>query len=182
MAEDAFVLAYPHARRSAEVYAARAIRGRFAALDEREDLVQDALLAAWLQMRRFDSRRAGLRTFTEIVVRSAIGSSLRKRRHVRDHGLAFDRCVGDASNHARAIQRRVDVALVLERCHPFDRKVAMLLVDHSPSEVATAMRVARSTVYRSIERLRAAFANAWNTSVPSKSKISSDVFQLPPTI
>jgi hypothetical protein len=41
-----------------------------------------------------------------------------------------------------------------------DRRLAALLVDHSPTEASRALRLSRSTVYEGIGRIRVAFENA----------------------
>jgi hypothetical protein len=55
---------------------------------------------------------------------------------------------------------RIDVWVVLGRMSSFDRTVAFCLIEHSAVETSQKLGVSRATAYRSIKRLRAAFAAA----------------------
>jgi hypothetical protein len=54
----------------------------------------------------------------------------------------------------------VDIERVLAGVSAFDRAVARCLMDWSASETGRVLKVSRASVYRSIERLRAAFTAA----------------------
>jgi DNA-directed RNA polymerase specialized sigma24 family protein len=55
MLDGVLVRAYPLARRDAHVFAARAVVTAGLAQSDREDLEQEALLALWLALPRFDA-------------------------------------------------------------------------------------------------------------------------------
>jgi RNA polymerase sigma factor (sigma-70 family) len=164
----AFTDTHPYARRAAKVHAARAVRAGFVHCNDREDLIQDALLGVWQQLRRFDAERASMGTFVERVVSSKLTSSVRKRRAAKRQTCELVIDVADLRNFAHEIEVRLDVEPVLDRLQPFDRMVATLLIDHTPTEAADALEITRSTVYRSISRVRSAFARAWDLAYQSR--------------
>jgi hypothetical protein len=59
-----------------------------------------------------------------------------------------------------AIERRTDITRASASLSDRDRQLAALLADHSPAEASRALRIARSTVYEGIGRIRVAFAAA----------------------
>lgn len=156
-----FALVHPRARRAAEVLAAGAINSGRVRRDDRDDLVQDALLHVWRRLNQFDPRRASLPTFVERVVTSSVASTIRKTRAAKRQKADALPVRESLRSFVHEIHLRVDVERVLAQLCPFDRMVAMLLIDHTPSEAAAALELARSKVYRSISRIRAAFGRAW---------------------
>lgn len=127
---------------------------------DREDIEQEAVVACWPALGDFDPNRASLATYIECVVASRIASACRAHRRRRsDRPLAF------ASDH-RATQvfdhrgLRIDVKRLLSVCTDGERSLASLLMEHTPSEAGRMLRVARSTIYERIHRLRRRFAAA----------------------
>jgi RNA polymerase sigma factor (sigma-70 family) len=153
--EEFFLQAYPFARRAAQVRSASAVR-KFKEL-EREDLEQEALLSTWRLLSRFDHTRASLPTFVERVVATSIASVCRGR-------AAKKRIKHDDSDPPPEplqlfvrIEFRIDFLRVVARLAPRDRKVALLLVEFSPTQIARSLKTSRQAVYRCINRIRAAF-------------------------
>jgi RNA polymerase sigma factor (sigma-70 family) len=146
--------------RAAQVRAHTAVaRGLIQAAD-REDTVQQALLAVWCAMAKFDPRRASLATFVELVVATSIASAARaSHRHRVLCSLDF------AADHSAdpSLSRhelRIDVQRVLAACSDTERSLALLLMTHSRSEASRVLHVARSTVYQRIQQLRLRFSAA----------------------
>lgn len=152
-----FGSAYPQARRAAEVLAGAAISAGRVRRDDREDLIQDALLGLWRELPRYDADRSSLGTFADRIVSSKVASSIRDRQ-------AAKRRLGDelppeleAPQDTVEIEFRSDVERVLARLRPFDHLVATMLAEHTPAETGRVLGVSRSTVYLAIQRIREVF-------------------------
>lgn len=159
MADTNFESALPFALRAVQVRTAAAVAtGRTLAVD-REDLEQEALLGLWMALRHHDASRASLRTFFERVADKRFASLLRRRRsHVvieRLDGLQFATADG-----IPAVQFHVDFERVLAQLGDPDRVLALLLMEHGPTEISRMLGIARSTVYARLARLRRAFREA----------------------
>jgi RNA polymerase sigma-70 factor (ECF subfamily) len=159
MHEPVLEQALPMAMRAVQVRGAAAVAtGRVTAAD-REDLEQEALLALWIALRHYDASRASLRTFLERVADKRFASVLRRRRspvlieHLDGHRLA-------TADGIPAVQFHVDFERVLAPLDDPDRALALLLVEHGPTEISRMLGVARSTVYARMARLRRAFREA----------------------
>jgi RNA polymerase sigma factor (sigma-70 family) len=154
-----FQAIYSMARRAAGVRSAAVALATVAPYD-REDLQQEALAAVWRALPSYDPSRASLRTFVERVVASRVCSFVRSanRRPTSqpldlnsDHGVH-----SDIGQH----ELRTDIERLLMTISDSDRRLALLLMEHTPSEAGRILRVARSTVYERIQKLRARFAGA----------------------
>ncbi len=149
----------PLALRAVQVRGAAAVAtGRVTAAD-REDLEQEALLALWIALRHYDASRASLRTFLERVADKRFASLLRRRRKP----LVIERL--DSQRFATAdgipaVRFQVDLERVLAPLDDPDRALALLLIDHGPTEISRMLGIARSTVYARMARLRRAFLEA----------------------
>ena len=148
---------YTHARRAAEVHAASAINARRIHVDDREDLIQEAMLGLCRQIGRFDPARSSIRTFVERVVYSKINSAIRTRRTIKRRFSEPLTEYEDPRRFAPDFEYRVDVQRALDRLSSYDRMVATMLVDTTPAEAARALRIARSTMYVVIARIRDVF-------------------------
>jgi RNA polymerase sigma factor (sigma-70 family) len=131
--------------------------------EDRRDLKQEALLELWRKAALFDARRASWRTFAETVVANRLTSFMRtvhagRREHGRNESLNEHKRFLPAPDDC--FDLRADIQRVLAGVSRFDRAVALSLIDYSSSETSHRLSVSRSTVYRSIERLRAAFTAA----------------------
>lgn len=159
MADTNFELALLLALRAVQVRGAAAVAtGRVAAAD-REDLEQEALLGLSMALRRYDASRASLRTFLERVADKRFASLLRRRRSpVQIECLDGHRFT--TADGIPAVQIRVDFERVLAPLGDPDRALALLLIDHGPTQISRMLGVARSTVYARMARLRQAFLNA----------------------
>ena len=155
-----FARAYPLARRAAKVRSAAAVAVASIAAADREDIEQQAMVGVWLALPRFDSSRASLRTFVERVVYTKIVSAVRSDRALRRKPRAEAPHLLAASNPVAAFESHVDVATVLIKLRVADRRLARLLVDHTPSEVCRVLGISRSTAYEGIRRIRTAFIAA----------------------
>ena len=157
----------PWALRAVQVRAAAAVATGRATAADRGDLEQEALLGLWMALRHYDASRASLRTFLERVADKRFASLLRRRRspvvieRLDGHRLA-------TADGIPAVQFQVDFERVLAPLGDPDRKLALLLVDHGPTEISRMLGIARSTVYARIERLRCAFREAGYDPADSK--------------
>jgi RNA polymerase sigma-70 factor (ECF subfamily) len=167
MHEPALEQAQPLALRAVQVRGAAAVAtGRVAAAD-REDLEQEALAGLWAALRHYDASRASLRTFLERVADKRFASLLRRRRNP----VLIERLDGHRFTTADgipAVQFRVDLDRVLAPLGDAERALALLLVDHGPTEISRMLGIARSTVYARIARLRRAFRAAGYGPADSK--------------
>jgi RNA polymerase sigma factor (sigma-70 family) len=154
-----FEHAYPLALRAARVRAIAAVSSRAIPSADRQDAEQEALTGVWLALSEYDPARAGLRTFIEVVVRTRITSLLRAHASRGEIESVNAQYVA-ADGGFRRTELRAEVGQVLDAVSPFDRTVALPLIDCSAIETSQRLRVARATVYRSIARLRDAFTLA----------------------
>jgi RNA polymerase sigma-70 factor (ECF subfamily) len=159
MPDAGFEHALPLALRAVQVRAAAAVATGRATAADREDLEQDALLGLWIALRHYDASRAGLRTFLERVADKRFATLMRRRRSP----VLIERLDGHrfaTPDGIPAVQFHVDFERVLAPLGDPDRKLALLLVDHGPTEISRMLGIARSTVYARIARLRCAFREA----------------------
>jgi DNA-directed RNA polymerase specialized sigma24 family protein len=162
MSDTVFECSYWAVERTAAVHAARTIRRYNLPKDAQFDLQQDALLELWRKRGLFDDRRAGWLTFSDRVVanhlRSRVRSLFATRRNPSAIGL--DEAKRPLVVPDLNLDVQIDVARVLRSVSGFDRRVAIGLTNVSISEISHELRVARTTVYRAVGRLRAAFIKA----------------------
>jgi len=127
---------------------------------DRDDVAQELLIACWLASGKFDPGRASLRTFFERVIASRLASAIRTARRrptmqplhsVAEFGIA---------PLAMTFELRSDVARILDQLDVADRRVALALMECSPTEAGRELGLARSSVYQRIGRLRARFIAA----------------------
>jgi RNA polymerase sigma factor (sigma-70 family) len=157
--EDIFRAAYPWVARAACVLSRAAFRRSESFTIEQADLEQELLLALWSALPKFDSRRASLRTFSELVMRRRLVSLIRKVGAKRRRQLAeFER--PDPCRTAPSIELLAGVRVTLDKLSLFDRRLALLLMDCTVAEASRQLKASRSTVYAGIQRLRAAFTAA----------------------
>ena len=160
MVEATFEQAYPIAARAAKVRATAAVVSGAVPVADREDFEQEGLTACWRALPHFDPNRGSLRTFVEHVVAARLASLIRSA----NRGPAMqpldsasrchvDPCVGTMGLHA-------DVWRLLNLLSDGDRRLVLLLMEYTPSEVSRMLSIARSTVYERIQRLRRTFADA----------------------
>ncbi len=159
MREPALEQALPFAMRAVQVRGAAAVASGRVTPADREDLEQEALLALWIALRHYDASRASLRTFLERVADKRFASLLRRRRKP----LVIERL--DSQRFATAdgipaVRFQVDLERVLAPLDDPDRALALLLIDHGPTEISRMLGIARSTVYARMARLRRAFLEA----------------------
>jgi len=159
MHEKVFAQAYPLACRAARVRSATAVSLGTATPEDCEDLEQEALLAVWRALQCFDPSRAGLRTFVERVVAARFASLMRARRWlptlepIEEHHLV-------GLDGIPATEFRMDLQCVCASLDGLDRRLALLLAEHSPTEASRALGISRSTAYERIRRIRSAFDEA----------------------
>jgi RNA polymerase sigma factor (sigma-70 family) len=153
--DDLFAIAYPLARRAAEVRSARAAWTlRNAGLD-RQDLEQEALLAVYLALNSFDPLRAALSTFVERVVAAKTVSVIRRATaQKRNRRESLAPALSAAPQVIVVLELRIDLEQAFRRLNHRDRAVALLLGDQNPTEIARRLRISRAAVYRTIRRLR----------------------------
>jgi len=143
---------------------ARAVCNRHLNLrDHREDLAQEAFLELWIKFPQFDPKRAGWRTFAERVVANRLVSLLRSRfRFPIGQKLESGRLLCEVADNA---DLRIAVDQILGCLSPLDRRIGRSLRAYSVGEISLCLGVSRSTVYRSMHRLRAAFIAGGFTGV-----------------
>jgi len=159
MPDAGFDHALPLALRAVQVRAAAAVATGRATAADREDLEQEALLGLWMALRHYDASRASLRTFLERVADKRFATLMRRRRSP----VLIERLDGHrfaTADGIPAVQFHVDFERVLEPLGDPDRKLALLLIDHGPTEISRMLGIARSTVYARMARIRRAFLKA----------------------
>lgn len=117
--------------------------------DEADDVVQDASLAGWQAIERFDPDRSFRPWFLRIVANAAL-DQLRRRR-VRDSDpldetVPSRRASPEAVTDRAIIRERIEAALALL---PERQRIAVTLFDgegYSHAEIATVLRVPEGTV------------------------------------
>ena len=159
MPDAMFRQALPLALRAAQVRSAAAVASGAVLVADREDLEQEAIARVWQALARYDSARAGLRTFIELVVRTQFASILRSRPPSPNFESLDDQAVGGDGGFLE-LELRADVTRVLADVSLFDRTVALGLTECSAVQTSQRLGVSRATVYRAIGRLRAAFTEA----------------------
>jgi RNA polymerase sigma-70 factor (ECF subfamily) len=159
MHETALEQALPLALRAVQVRGATAVATGRATAADREDIEQEAFLGLWTALRHYDPSRASLRTFLERVADKRFASLLRRRRNA----IVIERLDGHrlaTADGIPAVQFHVDFERILAPLDDSDRALALLLVDHGPTEISRMLGIARSTVYARMARLRRAFREA----------------------
>jgi RNA polymerase sigma factor (sigma-70 family) len=156
--EELFDLVYPLARRAAGVRSSAA-RPRYSDIDK-QDLEQEALFGVWCALERFDKSRASARTFVERIVCNSIGSILRrdragKRTRPDEYGPLIE-----SGRLLLALEFRLDIDRVLKTLGRRERKVAGLLEEYHPAEIARALGISRPALYRIIDLIRKSFVEA----------------------
>lgn len=160
MREALFERAYPLARRAALVLAHAALASGAITSADREDVEQEAVAASWRALDNYDPNRASLPTYVECVVATRIASAVRathRVRALRPVDFAVDHCADPVFGRC---DLRIDVERVLGCCGDDERRIALVLMEHSPSQASRILGVARSTIYQRIQRLRVRFAGA----------------------
>jgi RNA polymerase sigma factor (sigma-70 family) len=144
-----------------------ATRTRVIPTTDRDDLVQELLIACWLASDKFDPPKASLRTFLECVITFRLASAIRTARR-RPEMVPLDSASVCSVDGVSGFELRLDVARVLSRLESEDRRVALALLECSPTEASRKLGVARSTVYAHIGHLRASFIAAGLDRSPSR--------------
>jgi RNA polymerase sigma factor (sigma-70 family) len=159
MPDQVFEQAYSMACRAARARLAAVVSMGALPRQDCEDWEQEALMAVWRALQRFDPSRASLRTFVEMVVAARFASLMRTRR-CRPALEPLDDYQPVGLDGIPALEFRTDFQRVSASLAERDRGLAALLVDHSPTEASRALRLSRSTIYEGIGRIRVAFENA----------------------
>jgi RNA polymerase sigma factor (sigma-70 family) len=159
MPDHVFEQAYSIACRAARARLAAAVAMGTLPRQDFEDLEQEALMAVWRALQRFDPSRASLRTFVEMVVAARFASLMRARRSLPVLE-PVDECHVIGLDGIPALEFRVDLRRAAASLTEPDRRLAGFLTDHTPTEAGRALGIARSTVYEAIHRIRTAFEKA----------------------
>jgi len=155
---NSYTAAFGLARRIALVRSAAAM-GAGLPRHDREDAEQEALMRVWQALPFFDKSRGSLRTFIEVVIATRIASLLRSSRRRPEVEVLDERYHVDDQAFTDA-ELRSDIQLALSGLSKQDRRLARLLMHHSPSESSRALKKARSTVYEGMRRIRVALIDA----------------------
>jgi RNA polymerase sigma factor (sigma-70 family) len=154
--EELFDLAYPLAQRAAKVRASSTPRYDYF---DRDDLVQEAVAAVLAALDRYDEPRASLRTFVERVASNGIASTIRRARAEKRTSVDYWP-VADSPGLSLIVELRLDLSRALGTLGRPERRVARLLEEYRPAEIARALGISRTAVYRSIDRIRETFIEA----------------------
>jgi len=160
MVEATFEQAYPIAARAARVRATAAVVCGAIPVADREDFEQEGLTACWRALPQFDPARASLRTFIERVIASRIASLVRATRRSPAH-VPLEAAGPQPVNSGTDLQEfHADVARLSLAFGRNDRRLILLLQEHSPAEAGRMLGIPRSTVHDQILRLRRSFVGA----------------------
>ena len=116
------------------------LAARLASDDERDDVVQEALLRSWKKRSQYDLRRGSLRTWLLAITAD---QARRSRRGARATGFVADLVVPP-----RSPDERLDLEDAVSRLAPRQRLAVscFYFVDLSISETAAVMRCSPGTV------------------------------------
>jgi RNA polymerase sigma-70 factor (ECF subfamily) len=169
-------------------FKARQIVSKVPALGEVEDVRQDLIADVLRRLPKFDSDRAGVKTFISRIINNKIATLLESHDAacrgngctkeslddwVRDEFGAWvrrDTTVDAARRRAhlgiceRSDQEQreleMDVASVMASLPPEQRAVSAMLRTKTPTEIAREKGLSRSAIYKHIAAIRAAFVKA----------------------
>jgi DNA-directed RNA polymerase specialized sigma24 family protein len=160
--DGVFERSYSTSSRLAAVRAATLVALLGLPPDCRRDLEQEALCALWRARLAFDPRRASWHAFSERVVANHLSSLARQMRSQRSGQFREEPLEEhhDLAAPHDLVDLRLDVTRVLARVSPFDRRVALCLIDGSPTDTSRTLGISRASAYRAIGRLRTAFMAA----------------------
>ena len=148
---------------------------------DREDIEQELALRVWSGSRNFDPEVGHCGAFVTTVLERAANSLLRLRNsHKRGNGHGHrpltieyedpeEGAAGDETalalcstepSHESVFDLAHDVAVVLDQLPPHLRELAEELKQQSVTEIFRRTDVSRSTIYKRITELRAAFTRA----------------------
>jgi RNA polymerase sigma factor (sigma-70 family) len=163
MTDIRFDQAYPVAQRAAAFHSALAAQRYGLRAQAAEDFEQELMLELWRKFPQFDEGRSSWPTFAERIAANRIISLVRTLRSQRS-GYGKNQPLVDLDRSLTApkddFDLRIEVQRVLAGLGDFDHAVARHLINHSAIETGRRLGVSRATIYRSIERLRAAFKAA----------------------
>jgi RNA polymerase sigma-70 factor (ECF subfamily) len=137
--------------------------------DDREDIEAQLLLALCSRVRRFNSERSSLGTFTCRVMDKEVASILRYRLAQRRlqlgrpeliDGAAPDHVYGASPSTAERQDFWLDVGKVMKGLPAPLRETVLALRCGSPTEASQALGTARSVVYERITQIRQVFLAA----------------------
>jgi RNA polymerase sigma factor (sigma-70 family) len=119
----------------------------------------DAVTAVLAALDRYDELRASLRTFVERVASNGIASTLRRARAAKLTSVDYWQA-SESPKLSVIVELRLDLNRALGTLGRPERRVARLLEEYRPAEIARALGISRTAVYRSIDRIREAFVEA----------------------
>jgi len=116
------------------------LAARLASDDERDDVVQEALVRAWKKRVQYDAERGSLRAWLLAITAD---QARRSRRRARPMSV-----VADLTVPSRSLDERLDVEGAVSRLPPRQRLAVtcFYFVDLSIAETAAVMRCAPGTV------------------------------------
>ncbi len=159
-------------------YAVNRLVGRFGFNEnDREDLQQELALNLLSALNGYDAERAKRSTFIKDCIENRIFNLVRDRRRIRRDPRRVNR-IGDgedddassvsastlidqkAASEQDCADLRMDLTAVIAALTPRQQQMCALLPDISPYAVSRQLGVSKQSVYRDVERIRAAFAAA----------------------
>lgn len=154
MHEAHFESIYLRVLRAAQIRSRAAVATGAIPLADREDAIQDALFACWRALASFDPTRASLQTYLERVISSRLTSFIRANKHF--HFLCPLDLAADhrADPFSERLGLRSDIQRLLRTCSNSEQRLAMLLMESTPTEASERLGIARSTIYERIRKLR----------------------------
>jgi DNA-directed RNA polymerase specialized sigma24 family protein len=155
-----FDQAYPMAVRASQVRARRLVLSGAVAPYDCEELEQEGLFACWRALPRFDATRGLLKTYLEHVIANQFASLGRARRcRPRLQQIGHDDCRVGAT-WAGGVELRADIHRVLGALQGGDRLIALMLMEHTPTEASRRLGISRSSLHARIQRIRTVFEAA----------------------
>lgn len=157
----------PHARGDdyagwlARHTAVELVKTRDFTLSDRDDIEQDLIVRLLETWPKFDRARGSAKTFVATVVRNTVSNLIRhKRREQQTFAARTTAPEGEVPSHEHDIDLECDLATVLARLPPEDRKLAERLMVSSVRDIADEDDVPVATVRNRVQRLREAFEAA----------------------
>lgn len=144
--------------------ARRVVRAILGSEDEADDIVQEASLAAWMAVERFDPTRLFRPWFMRIVANAALDTS--RRRRVRkaeplDDSYATTTSSPEQVAEASVLRDRLNHGL---EALPERQRIALVLFDaegYSHREIAEVLKVPEGTVRSYVFHARRALRRSW---------------------
>ena len=157
LVEVTFEEAHPIALRAAESRANAAVKSGAIHAKDRDDLIQNVLIAVWHGLKKFDPSRGCLRTYIEWIATAQVASAVRSASRQAPHDSIEEKALPPLDLVYEDLELGIDIRKLLSQLDPHERQLALLLMEHTPAEAARALGVPTSSLHDRIVRLRSHF-------------------------